>query len=274
MTAPSRLDLDAYLERVGHDGPVGVTEECLQSLHQGHVRRIPFENLEIHLGRGMPLEVDAVEEILVRRRRGGYCFQMNTLFHSVLEAIGFRADRLRARVWTGRAELPPASHQLLRVELDGRPFLADVGFGGGGLSRAIPLSPGTAFEQPAFTFRVVKSPRCPGLMFQKREGEDWLDVFSFELAPAPAVDFLHANYFLSHSPDSFFVQNRVVSLATVHGWTSLFNRTLKVRERGREEERTVADGEELGEVLRDHFGIELREVRDLPEVPRLPPASR
>ena len=90
------LDLDAYLARIGYHGPRHASREVLVALHEAHQASIPFENLDILLGREISLELDALQRKLVSGRRGGYCFEQNTLFRAVLEALGFRVTSLAA----------------------------------------------------------------------------------------------------------------------------------------------------------------------------------
>ncbi len=97
-----QLDVDAYLERVGYDGDLKPTAETLRGLHRAHVAAIPFENLDIVLGRGISLEMDAMQDKLIRRDRGGYCYEHNLLFAALLERIGFAVSRLTARTWSRR----------------------------------------------------------------------------------------------------------------------------------------------------------------------------
>ena len=122
-----RLDLDAYLKRVSYDGSLDPTVETLQALHRAHLAAIPFENLDILLGRGISLELDAIQQKLVHNRRGGYCFEHNLLFSAALERIGFPVTRLAARVQPERPG--PRTHVCLLVEAGGERWLADTGFG-------------------------------------------------------------------------------------------------------------------------------------------------
>ncbi len=130
---PPALDLAAYLQRVGYGGSLDPTLETLRALHLAHTSAIPFENLDIPLGRGISLELADLQAKLVASRRGGYCFEQNALFAAVLESLGFKLLRLAARVRFGATEIRPRTHMLLEVEVDNEPWLADVGFGCAGL---------------------------------------------------------------------------------------------------------------------------------------------
>ena len=126
------IELDAYLARIGHDGPLAPDIATLAALHDAHVRAIPFEAIDPLLGRPVSLDLSAVQDKLVARRRGGYCFEQNLLFKAVLECVGFPVIGLAGRVrWMSPpgAPLGPRTHMFLRVDTPEGAYLADVGFG-------------------------------------------------------------------------------------------------------------------------------------------------
>ncbi len=250
------LDLAAYLARIGCQAPVAASPQGLKSLHLGHTTHIPFENLEIHLGRPMPLNLDALQELLIVKRRGGYCFQMNKLFSAVLGAIGFEHSLLQARVRLHGPDVSPASHQLLEVRIDGESWLADVGFGAGGLREPIPMRKDHEHEQAGARFRLADAGEL-GMMLQRHDGAQWRDLYSFERKPCLPVDYEFANYYLSNAPESFFVQARMCMIYAEHGLTSLFNDTFRVHTRDGLHEQTLEDGPEYLAALEEHFGIVL-----------------
>ena len=103
-----RLDLEAYLRRVGFAGDTAPTVQTLAALHRAHVAAVPFENVDIVLGRGVSVELDSVQAKLVDRGRGGYCYEHGLLFGAALERLGYTVDRLLARV--GGEEQRPRGH--------------------------------------------------------------------------------------------------------------------------------------------------------------------
>src|SRR4051812_45556722 len=98
---PIPFDLDAYLARLGVTGPLAPTPEALDRVHLAHASTIPFENLDLLLGRPIRIDVPSLQAKLVGDRRGGYCFEQNTLLAAALGAIGFRVTPLAARVRFG-----------------------------------------------------------------------------------------------------------------------------------------------------------------------------
>lgn len=251
------LDLDAYCARIGYAGPRGRDFVTLTALHETHVRAIPFENLDIPLGRGIRLDLPSVEEKLVRQRRGGYCFEHNTLFAAALRALGFEVTPLVARVrWQLPADLPtPLTHMLLRVASpDAGPCLADVGFGSMSLVRPIRFE--LDREQPGGLEprRVVA--RGPRFVQQARLGDEWSDVYVFSGDEAPTIDFEVGNWFTSTHPQSRFRLNLIASRAGEDCRHTLLNRELTTRRRdGRVERRAIETPDELLAVLASHFDL-------------------
>ena len=256
MTA-TRFDLSAYCRRIGYERRVEPDLETLRGLSKAHARSIPFENLEIHLGRPMSLDDQNLQRLLIVERRGGYCFQMNLLFAKALEVVGFPVTLLQARVWLASAGAVPApDHLALQVQIGSELWLVDAGFGGGGLRRPIPLRVGEESVQGGRRYRLREAGRY-GTMLERLEGEKWVGLYSFDTRPCLPIDFAHANYFLSTSPESFFVQNRVCAIATEEGETTLLNDTLRIRHGDEMQELRVEDGPDYLAALREYFGIDL-----------------
>ena len=158
------LDLDAYLERIGLAGRPSIAE-----VHRAHATSIPFENLDPYCGIPVSLAADDLEQKLVTRRRGGYCFEQNLLLKAALEELGAQVDLLLARVRAGAPPgvMRPRTHLVLGVRADGRDWLADVGFGLGTLLDPIPFAPGAEHEQSGWRYRLVED--GPELVLQTME---------------------------------------------------------------------------------------------------------
>jgi N-hydroxyarylamine O-acetyltransferase len=198
------LDLQAYLRRIGFGGPAEPTLACLRDIHLAHAVSIPFENLDILLGKPIRLDLASLQDKLVAGGRGGYCFEHNTLFAAVLETLGFTVTRLAARVRFGRREVAARSHMLLRVEADGRPWLADVGFGGTGLLQPMPFEQGSPVTQFGWTYRLVTE--GTERVLQTSEPDGWVDQYAFTLEPQQPIDYTVANHYTSTHPDSPFTR--------------------------------------------------------------------
>jgi N-hydroxyarylamine O-acetyltransferase len=200
------FDLDAYVERVGLSGRPGLAD-----VHRAHAVSIPFENLDPHGGLPVSLELEDIQRKLVAGRRGGYCFEQNLLLKAALEALGAQVEPMLARVKAGAPPgvLRPRTHLVLRVETDGREWLADVGFGLGTLPGPLPFGPGDVHELSGWRFRIVED----GFehVLQTESGSEWVDVYGFMPQPVPMIDIEVANWFTSTHPSSPFVTGLIVS---------------------------------------------------------------
>jgi len=259
-------ELRGYFQRIGYGGTPSPDLETLQTLHRLHTQAIPFENLNSLLGIPVRLDLPSLWEKLVRSRRGGYCFEQNLLFRSVLQAIGFRVTGLAARVvWNApEGAVPPRTHMLLRIDLDGRPWLADVGFGGQVLTAAIQLEPGIEQATPHEPFRLV--PWNDELLLESRIRERWLPLYRFHQHPQELADYEVSNWYVSTSPESIFVNGLMASRVGPGVRYALMNNELAVhRSGGPSEKRVLGHAAELRQVLEHEIGL------SLPDAPGLEP---
>ena len=251
------LDLDAYFTRLGYTGPRTPTLATLHAIAGAQVQSIPFENLDVLLGRGINLDPAAVFQKLVHDRRGGYCFEQNSLLLSVFLALGYRAAPLSARVRWQRPRdfIPQRTHLFIRVELDGISWLVDAGVGGLSLTCAIRLHYDGEQTTPHEPRRIVRE---GALWFhQVRFDTEWLDVCEFTLEEMPPIDRELANWWTSTNPNSKFRQNLIVGRAAPRGVRhAINNREFTTRHPdGRAEKRELATPAELLAVLAETFGL-------------------
>ena len=249
------LDLAAYFARIGYTGTADPSGEALWALHDAHTRAIPFENLDIHLGRPIRLDLPSLERKLVEDRRGGYCFEQNTLFCAVLRQLGFHVTTLAARVrlLAQPGEERPRTHMVLRVELADGPRLCDVGFGAVGLTTPLRLEAG--IEQPTRLDRFRLLGRPGGLLLQACFGEAWADLYEVSLEEHFACDYEVASWFTSTHPSSLFVQGVVAARPMEEGRWTLRGGELSFRGATGTERRPLTDPDELLGVLDEHFGL-------------------
>jgi len=250
------IDLDAYFARIAYRGPRTPTLATLDGIVRAHVEAIPFENLDVLLGRPIELEPEAIERKLVGARRGGYCFEHNALLLTVLGQLGYTARPLSARVRYQRPRdfIPARAHLFVRVELD-TPWLVDVGFGAMSLTSAIRLVPDEPQPTPHETRRLVRE---GGAWFhQVKLGDEWHDAYEFTLEEMPPIDREVANWYTSTHPASPFRLRLSVARALPEGQRlTLLNRELRVRRRdGTAEVRVLDTPDELLAVLAERFGL-------------------
>lgn len=248
-----RLDIETYLRRIGYDGPLNATAEVLRSLHFAHASTIPFENLDIMLDRGVSLDMERLQEKLLSSVRGGHCYEHNLLFSALLESIGFDVRRLVARVQPDKPG--PRTHMMLNVDIDGQIWLADVGFGAA-LLEPIPLTDGARVRQGAWTYGVRRRVDGTWALRDLTTGEG-PNLYAFTHELQHRVDYVIANHFTSTHPSSPFVDRVVAMRTTPEERFSLRGQTLvTTRSDGASEERVIHP-DDVGDVLREAFGIVL-----------------
>lgn len=252
------LDLGAYFRRINFNGEARPDLGTLRALHQAHASTIPFENLDVQMGLPIRLDLASLQDKLVRRRRGGYCFEQNTLFLAVLRRVGFEGIPCEARVRLGATDPLPRTHMLLLVRLDGQRWLADVGFGGEGLLHPVPLD-GQPHPQFFSTLRVTEEAGEEALwVLQSIQDGAWTDLYAFRPEARFPVDFEMANHYTSTHPESRFVKTLTAQLAGTEVRRILRNRAYAEIRREAVEGRELAP-EEVIPTLRDVFGIEVPE---------------
>src|SRR5512146_985107 len=184
----SELDLDRYFARIGYTASPKPDLQTLRALTELHPAGIPFEAIDVLLGRPVELSAGAIQAKLVHGGRGGYCFEQNGLLARVLEALGFTVEGLIGRVlWMLPPDAPlmPLTHMALRVTIDGERWLADVGFGS--CIAGAPLRfDAIGAEQPTRheTFRLTR--RGAWTLLEAQLPDGWQPLYM--LSPEPALD--------------------------------------------------------------------------------------
>jgi N-hydroxyarylamine O-acetyltransferase len=263
------VNLQNYFARIGYEGPRAATLEVLQAIHELHPRAIPFENLNPYTGRPVRLDLESVETKLVTGRRGGYCFEQNALFANVLTQLGFSVTPLLARVLWGRddAAVPPRTHMVLRIDIGGQAWIADVGFGSVTLTAPLRLTAGIAQPTQLGTFRLADASHdALNLEVQLRD-ESWVRVYRFDLHPVEWIDYETSNWYTSTAPDSIFLSTLIVCRVMPDSRIALFNDQLSERAADGEllGEQQLASAGELAACLRDRFGLNTGDI-DIAEI--------
>jgi N-hydroxyarylamine O-acetyltransferase len=254
--AEPQIDLDAYCARIGYPGPRTPTLATLRALHALHPAAIPFEAIDVLLDRGVDLAPAAVDAKLIGAGRGGYCYEHNSLFRRVLTTLGFQVESLVGRVrWLAPPGAPPRprTHIALRVTVEGAPWLADVGFGGG--VPTAPLRMDRATPQPTAheAFRII--PFGDALLVQARLGARWSSLYELSQEPQLEVDYELPNWFSATHPSSRFRQHLMVARATPQARYALVDAQLTVRQTDGQTARRILGPDQIEQTLRETFGL-------------------
>ena len=254
------MDLNAYLERIGIARPLEPDLQSLRRLHRAHLLAVPFEDFDVQLGRRIEIDIPSIYHKIVEKHRGGWCYEMNGIFGWALDELGFRVTRATGAVVRElRGDASVGNHLVLRVDLGGDVWLADVGFGDG------PLEP-TKVEPGDFTVH--------GFLYSltRADGEWWrlrnhplggAPSFDFQLGPADETVLRAKCDWLQTSQESGFVQNVVCQRYTASGFLALRGKTLKSISGDQSTDRQLASADELASVLAGDFGLDLPEAAAL-----------
>jgi len=251
------FDIAAYLARIGlHDAPAP-NAEGLFAVQRAHRLAIPFENLDILLGRGISLDPAHLFDKLVLRRRGGYCFEQNGVFLLALRTLGFEARALLARVWLFAEETPPKTHMLLLVTLESGLWIADAGFGRAYV-HPMPLAEGEVLGPDGAWHRLVRDDMF-GWILERRGGDEseWSRQYSFTIAPVWPSDIRLANHFTATVPGGRFTSNVIASIILPNGLAALTNRDYSRYSASGVERAEISSAKMLQLRLSLVFGIDL-----------------
>lgn len=254
--------LTAYFARIGWSDSASVDIETLKALHLLHNGAIPFENLDVLMPREMQLDDLSLEEKLVTARRGGYCFEQNGVFERALREIGFNVRSLLGRVVLANpSSLPPRTHRLLLVELQGEQWIADVGFGGQTLTAPIRLQADIEQQTPHGEYRLVQE--GDDWILQFHHHDHWQSMYRFDLVVQHQSDYLMGNFWSAHWPQSHFRHHLLMCRHLPDGGKlTLTNFHFTRYQDGRAVEQiNLPDVASLYALLQEQFGLGVDDVK-------------
>ena len=255
-------NLDAYLKRINYAGSIAPTLETLEMVHRLHPAVIPFENLNPLMELPVRLQLSDIEQKLIFEKRGGYCFEHNSLFKAVLESMDFEVTPLAAGVLWGHEEgyEPTLNHMALLVDVGGVPYLADVGFGGQGMTAPLRLKADIEQETPNERYRLLGG--YPKWRVESEIAGQWKPLFEFTTSPHSFDEYVEMNDRAMASFRDFLMAARVDGGKRY----ALLNGRLNTHENGETTTRQLQSVIEMRDVLTNIFGIQL------PNSDRLDPA--
>lgn len=279
MYFPGQMNLGEYLKRIGFHGSVDKPDlATLKLIHKHHVWSIPFENLNIHCGESITMDIEVIFNKIVRNNRGGWCLENNFLFGWVLREMGYDTTMLASKVFNGTEFGPMDSHLINKVIIDGKPYVTDVSFG---VSLQVwePLELVSGKDQPqaAGVFRLIDkgdfwvlekssrnrkilNPEFANLSLENRDKTK--QIYCFNMVPYQVDHFLQANHKLQTDPTSLFIKKSICSLQTPTGFRALIGWTYsevtyKPEDVDVFDMRHVTD-EEIEQILEEKFKLKLQ----------------
>lgn len=252
------MDIEAYLQRIGLSGErLAPTVETLRTIHLAHLYTVPFENLDISLGRPITLNLQQIYEKIVLQRRGGFCYELNGLLAWLLRELGYSVSLLSASSFNDDLTFGPEyDHMLLLVTCvdDDTRWLVDVGWGSG---FELPLRLEHTFAQE--TLRLTWSLKHSGesySLWQKNDTGGWIPHYRFTLTPRSYDEFIDMCIYHQTSPESMFTRKKLCTIFAPKSRVTFSDKKLIVTKNDLKEERELAE-DEIPEILRQYFGVVL-----------------
>jgi len=251
-------DAGAYLDRIGYAGSIAPTRAALDALIDAHQLAVPFENLTVYDGdANVSLAVADIYDKVVVKRRGGYCFELNSLFCALLLSLGFEARPVAGRTLWGKPSRGFVGHRATLVSLEGKRLFCDVGFGGPMPDIALDIDDDGLQRGGRDVFFFTPS-EFGELMLNRETEKGGEALISFSLALCDARDFLPLNYYYDNAPESYFRSKRMVNLRTKDGFKAIDGDRLRLRSGGAVTDTRLQAPQEVTEALRRHFGIDFQ----------------
>jgi len=256
-----KLDLDAYLTRIGYTGPRDATEATLTAIYRAHLAAVRFENFDVFLRGGVAVDLESIQEKIVFRGRGGYCYEQAQLFGAVLERLGFTVDRLLARVGPDGGPARARTHLTLRVRSGTGVWLADPGFGN---SPPAPLSlrryrSGGPQEVDGWIYEVAPDQENGDEVWKLREYQagEWVTLHRWDDAGTHPIDVVLSNHYTSTHPDSWFTWQPILIRRDPDAVRAIRGRDYTLIRPGHVKERRVLTDAEFAVALTGEFALTL-----------------
>jgi len=262
------LSVEKYLERINYHGDLTFSHSTLSQLVYCHFTSVPYENLDILNHIPLSLEIPDLYDKIVNRRRGGYCFELNTLFNWLLNKMGFKTQSYTGRFLLNVTDnmVPMRRHRVMKTEINGAYYLADVGVG-----NEVPLSPlrldETNLEQETEIrgiFYRLRKDEILGWVLQHKNvinhQNDWKDIYGFTEEIQHEIDFVQPNFWCQYSQDSPFKVQRKIALRTVNGKYTIDGNIFRIYDTSEsflKITEKIFEHSELEDILKDFFGIVL-----------------
>lgn len=254
MLSPALLD--KYLQRIKLATELTTTRQLLDEIHYSHLTNIPFENIDITLGKDITLSEQVILDKVLNKRRGGFCYELNYSLYLLLITIGFDVTMLSARVFNGSSYGPEFDHSLLLINLDGEQIIADVGFGD---SFQLPFPIDGSVHKEGMNFYKVDNEEGVYTLWKSTDGDEWLPLYIFTLALRKLSEFEDMCVHQQTSSESNFTKGMVCTVPIENGRKTLSGNKMITTVNGVKSEQTIDNEALFYQLLENTFGIELND---------------
>lgn len=249
------MNIEQYLRRIEFYDTPTVTEELLHQLHEYHILHVPFEDLNIHYNKPIEIDIPTLFNKIVLQRRGGFCYELNTLFSTLLQEIGFTTTIIAAQVFNQEGQLgPPFDHLCILISLDSKRWLADVGFGDLFMKPIVIQANTIQFDARNY-FKIEAFNKEKLLLLMSYDGVHFEKKYVFSLEEQSLDHFKPQCYIKQHDPNSHFVKNKICTKATADGRITILNDKFIITKNKEKTELFIENENHLLQILKSSFGI-------------------
>ena len=253
------MNIEKYVERIKYQGKLNLNEKCLKELHRNHVMAIPFEAIDIQLKRPISLKEKDIYNKVIDNNRGGYCYELNLLFHKFLSKIGFSNHLISAKIYDSGKFGPEYDHMAILLQLDDT-WLVDVGYGDLFIE-PLKLIPDFQQEDTNKIYKIEKQNSNEYLLTESQKDHlDFRIKYKFNTTPKKSKEFYDQNNWKQSSKESYFVKNTVCTIPTLSGRKTIFNNTYKSKNNNLVKEHLIQDEKELHEILENEFKLNIENL--------------
>ena len=252
------MDHNEYLKRIGFIGEIKIDHETLSELQYRHYTSVPYENIDILNNIPLSLDLNDLYEKVVIRKRGGFCFELNALYNELLVKLGFNTTNFFARFLLDEPEIPMRRHRIMRVDIDGEYYIADVGVGSVVPERSLKLVENDVTEIRGVQYKFIKDDFLGWVLMYKyiSGNKDWRELYSFTEEPQIEVDFVQPNFFCQYHDDSIFNKVNMIAVRTEAGKYTLDDCLFKeIDFTGKKLIEKECDPTEIPGIMEKYFGI-------------------
>lgn len=248
--------VESYLRKIGHPGPVELDGKTLQDLQTAHLKRIPYENLDILAQVPLALDPESLFDKMILRPRGGYCFELNGLYSNLLKSLGFAVTNLAGRFIDAEGSFQMRRHRILKVETAEGPFICDVGVRSESPRRALRFADGLVQSDGINEYKFEPDAFYGHILWQKEAGKAWKKTYGFTGEPQLDLDYVMPSFFCERHPLSPFISFNKVSIFTDTANINIVDDVLIFYSDGKIQSQEALKGKDaVDEALSAHFGI-------------------
>ncbi len=250
------MNTEEYLARINYFGKTTIEITTLTAIHQHHVLEVPFENLDVQNGIKIQLDIPQLFQKIITKNRGGFCYELNYLFMSLLKQLGFEAHMISASIFDDDKLGPAFDHMAVAIYIENEYWIADVGFGDLFI-KPLKIKPGTVQYDGVMTFKIDSFNSTSYLLSKSEDGIHFEKKYVFDLNEKRIEQFFPQCELKQQSPTSYFVQNKVCTLAQKNGRVTIFNSKFIQKKKGHKTAILIENKAHENQLLMQEFNIVL-----------------